>query len=126
VAKGLCWPLENTGPKGFPRERLTRQKSRLQSLIGETLSHLGYISEYNFLFSCKYAAVFVSGMMWLEPMTQSRTDRLKMFSKWVLLFLVLGENRHLPFLSPNTQAAGAWPSLPLFTLFLNSVPWASP
>ena len=54
-------------------KRLTRQKSRLQSSIGETLSHLGYISEDNFLLSCNHAGIFVSGMMQLEPMTQSVT-----------------------------------------------------
>lgn len=54
-------------------KRLTRQKSRLQSSIGETLSHLSYISEDNFLLSCNHAGIFVSGMMQLEPMTQSLT-----------------------------------------------------
>jgi len=57
----------------FPRERLTRQKSRLHSSMGENSSHLGYISKDNFLFSCNHAEIFVSGRVWLEPRTQFMT-----------------------------------------------------
>lgn len=69
--------LENTGSKGDTLQLSQGKANQAESTNFKPWlvcpSATCYTSEGNFLFSCNHAGIFVSGIMWFKPMTQSLT-----------------------------------------------------